>query len=131
MPTTAQPNTRSDASSSIGTTIPFDSLQEPGCYICNWSGHLLRVPEDGVARGRSPLVSMIGIEPLFFDPVAYDPESRTYRISSDGAKLESISGTQVRKTLRDGEALPNWFMREVIQDMIRSEIAAGRPVFQE
>ncbi len=73
MPTTAQPNTRSEASNSIGTTIPFDSLQEPGCYICNWSGHLLRVPEDGVARGRSPLISMIGTEPLFVTKLSDNP----------------------------------------------------------
>ena len=26
-----------------GTTIPFDVLRTPGAYICNWSGHLLRV----------------------------------------------------------------------------------------
>lgn len=56
-----------------GTTIPFESIQEPGCYICNWSGHLLRVPEDGVAPGRSPLVNIIGNEPLFVTKLSDNP----------------------------------------------------------
>jgi len=56
-----------------GTTVPFDAIQEPGAYICNWSGHLLRVPEDGVAPGRSPLINMVGCEPLFVTKIADNP----------------------------------------------------------
>jgi hypothetical protein len=55
------------------TTVPFESLNEPGCYICNWSGHLLRVPEDGVAPGRSPLMSIVGCEPLFVTKISPNP----------------------------------------------------------
>jgi len=29
----------------MGVSLPLDALQEPGTYVCNWSGHLLRVPE--------------------------------------------------------------------------------------
>jgi hypothetical protein len=54
-------------------TIPFEQINEPGCYICNWSGHLLRVPDDGVAHGRSPLVNIIGNEPLFVTKLSTDP----------------------------------------------------------
>jgi len=37
---------------SVGVSLPLDALQEPGTYVCNWSGHLLRVPEAdrGTAR---------------------------------------------------------------------------------
>lgn len=56
-----------------GQTIPFETINEPGCYICNWSGHLLRVPDDGVAPGRSPLVNIIGNEPLFVTKLSTDP----------------------------------------------------------
>jgi len=56
-----------------GTTIPFDSVQDPGCYICNWSGHLLRVPEDGIAPGRSPLINIVGNEPLFVTKISDNP----------------------------------------------------------
>ena len=66
-------NWKPEYCASAGTTIPFDSVHEPGCYICNWSGHLLRVPEDGVAAGRSPLVGMIGTEPLFVTKVSDNP----------------------------------------------------------
>ncbi len=56
-----------------GTCVPFDSIQEPGAYICNWSGHLLRIPEDGVAPGRSPLINIVGPEALFCTKICENP----------------------------------------------------------
>ncbi len=56
-----------------GTQIPFGAINEPGCYICNWSGHLLRVPWDGVKPGRSPLINMVGTETLFVTRICNDP----------------------------------------------------------
>ena len=56
-----------------GTTVPFDSIQEPGAYICNWSGHLLRVPDDGITPGRSPLVNMVGCETLWVTKIHDNP----------------------------------------------------------
>ncbi|MEK6675096.1 MAG: hypothetical protein AABZ47_05500 [Planctomycetota bacterium] len=60
-------------SATIGTRIPFEGIQDPGCYICNWSGHLLRVPEDGVAPGRSPLLTIVGQDPLFVTKISDNP----------------------------------------------------------
>ena len=57
----------------FGMQIPFEAINGPGCYICNWSGHLLRVPEDAVKPGRSPVVSMKGLETLFVTKVSSDP----------------------------------------------------------
>lgn len=57
----------------IGATFPFDALNEPGAYICNWSGHLMRVPEDGVTPGRSPLINIVGGEPLTVTKISNDP----------------------------------------------------------
>ncbi len=54
-------------------TIPFDCINEPGCYVCNWSGHLVRVPQDGVAPGRSPLLNICGREPLTVTKLCNDP----------------------------------------------------------
>ncbi len=62
-----------DTCTGFGTTIPFASICEPGCYVCNWSGHLLRVPEDGVPPGRSPLVNIVGCEPLFVTKISDNP----------------------------------------------------------
>jgi len=57
----------------FGTQVPFESINESGCYICNWSGHLLRIPEDAVKPGRSPLLSIKGPETLFVTKVSNNP----------------------------------------------------------
>lgn len=71
--TTATQGSTSLEHSAIGTRLPFEAVQEPGCYICNWSGHLLRIPEDGVAPGRSPLLTIVGKEPLFVTKISENP----------------------------------------------------------
>lgn len=70
--TQGQP-TMTDAAAGCGTTIRFENIQEPGCYVCNWSGHLLRVPADGVSPGRSPLISLVGNTPLFVTKISDNP----------------------------------------------------------
>jgi len=56
-----------------GTVVPFASINEPGCYVCNWSGHLVRVPEDGIAPGRSPLINIVGPDQLFVTKISDNP----------------------------------------------------------
>jgi pyruvate kinase len=70
----------------------------------------------------------IGIEPVFFDAVGYDPEAGTYSCEKTVA-TRNISGTQVCQALQSGEPLPDWFMRDVVQDVLRSEIDAGGDIF--
>ena len=72
MATTTQGSTL-ERTANFGQVTPFEAINEPGCYICNWSGHLLRVPEDGVAPGRSPLINIIGNEPLFVTKISDNP----------------------------------------------------------
>ncbi len=57
----------------LGARIPFESINEPGAYLSNWTGHLLRVPEDGVKMGRSPLIEIRGKEPFFVTKLSDDP----------------------------------------------------------
>lgn len=57
----------------FGATMPFEKIDEPGTYICNWSGHLLRVPDDGVTAGRSPVLNIVGQGPLFVTKISNDP----------------------------------------------------------
>jgi len=71
--TTEHTKTGTINNSICGTVIPFDQINDPGCYICNWSGHLLRIPEDGVTPGRSPLINMIGHDPLFVTKINDNP----------------------------------------------------------
>ena len=74
MPATSQGTSNPPRSAGDrGSSIPFDQINEPGTYVCNWSGHLLRVPEDGVKPGRSPLLEIVGREPLYATKLAPDP----------------------------------------------------------
>ncbi len=61
------------ASQGFGTQIPFESITNPGCYICNWSGHLLRIPEDALKPGRSPVLNIKGADTLFVTKISTDP----------------------------------------------------------
>lgn len=73
--TTGTPRLRDSEqmNSGFGMQIPFEAINEPGSYICNWSGHLLRVPEDAVKPGRSPVISIKGSETLFVTKICQDP----------------------------------------------------------
>ena len=73
----------------------------------------------------------IGLTPIFFDAIGYDPASQGYVALGAAETLEPISGTEMRAALRAGQEVPHWFMRDAIQDMLRAEISAGQPVFSE
>ena len=60
-------------SQSAGSILPFDAISEYGAYVANWSGHLIRVPEDGVAQGRSPMINIVGTEPLTVTKISDNP----------------------------------------------------------
>jgi len=66
-------NSRTTQTTLTGSQIPFEAINDPGCYICNWSGHLIRMPEDGVAPGRSPLVNIVGQEALLVTKISDNP----------------------------------------------------------
>jgi len=85
-------------------------------------------PDDNAALFEK--LGEIDIKPLFFDEVRYDPEQKTHVFESDG-HTEAISGTGIRKALAESRALPEWLVRGVVQDVIKTELAAGRPIFQE
>jgi len=57
----------------FGATIPFEKITEPGTYFCNWSGHLVRIPEEAVRQGRSPIVEFLGKETIYATKLSDDP----------------------------------------------------------
>ena len=67
-----QKNSHEFENKGVGITLPFDSIDAPGAYICNWSGHLLRVPDDSIKPGRSPLMSITGTCPLVVTKISCD-----------------------------------------------------------
>jgi ATP sulfurylase len=75
-------------------------------------------------------VGDIDITPTFFEAIGYNVESSQYEVDR-GQPLTMISGTRVRESLRAGERLPDWFMRDLVQDVLLSELASGRPLFYE
>ncbi|MCK4340809.1 MAG: hypothetical protein KAY37_03705 [Phycisphaerae bacterium] len=69
-----------------GATVPFDTICSPGAYVCNWSGHLLRIPERTVVPGEAPRMNIIGPEPLTVTKISDNPgvslaEARTLAAS--------------------------------------------------
>ena len=72
----------------------------------------------------------IGIQPVFFETIGYNSKSGKYEVDQ-GQPLTLISGTQVRETLRADKPLPDWFMRDLIQDVLLTEMRSGKPLFYE
>ena len=68
-----QGQSQSSTDQGRGTQLPFESIHEPGTYVANWSGLLLRIPEDALKPGRSPTLAISAKEPLFVTKISHDP----------------------------------------------------------
>lgn len=64
---------RAEETTTIGSQFRFENLNEAGCYISNWSGHLIRVPEEALKPGHSPLIEVRGKEPILLTKLSNDP----------------------------------------------------------
>ncbi len=68
------PRTRgSEGTTPAADQIIFGNLGEAGTYLLNETGHLLRVPEDAVKVGRSPVIEILSREPLVVTKLSDDP----------------------------------------------------------
>lgn len=56
-----------------GSQFPFEGITEHGTYVSNWSGHLIRIPEEALRFSHSPIVELRGKEPLICTKVSDDP----------------------------------------------------------
>ncbi len=57
----------------VGAIVAFDSIREPGTYVCNWSGYLIRVPGEGFTPARQAMLNIIGPQPLFVTKISENP----------------------------------------------------------
>ena len=73
----------------------------------------------------------MGVAPVFFDEIAYDSACGAYVPASKASAPIAISGSKARQMIAEDEALPEWFMRDIIQNHLRAEIAAGRAIVSE
>lgn len=65
--------TRPPEKRSAFTRVAFDELHEPGTYYANWTGHLLRIPEEALKPGHSPVIEIRGTEPMVVTKLSDDP----------------------------------------------------------
>jgi len=72
----------------------------------------------------------IGIKPVFFETVGYNSLTGKYEVDR-GQQLSMISGSEVRNSLRDKKRLPDWFMRDLVQEVLLEEMQSGKPMFYE
>lgn len=64
----------------------------------------------------------IGVKPIFYDTIGFDPHTQKYR--NVGSKdAVPISGSEIIAALRQNKELPELYMREVVQEMLRDELA--------
>ena len=70
------------------------------------------------------------MEPVFFDAVGYNSDTDAYEMSQR-ADLMTMSGTQVRDALRSDRYVPDWFMRDIVQEGLLDELRRGNQLFVE
>ena len=54
--------------------MPFDRICSPGAYVCNWSGHLLRIPAGSLLPGGPLALNIVGGEPLTVTKISDNPD---------------------------------------------------------
>ena len=75
----------------------------------------------------------IGIEPVFFDEVLFDPKENRYQevpVGNDRGDLTGISGTVMREYISAGEAPPEWMMRLEVSERLLQIRSEGGRVFE-
>ncbi len=73
MTTTVKNKSTSDVSVLTAMKIPFSEIQDPGSYVSNQTGHLVRIPEDAVKADRTPVIDLVANEPLMFSKISDNP----------------------------------------------------------
>jgi len=70
-----------------------------------------------------------GIQPVFFDSVGYEPSTGCLKSAVEETNLMPIDGTQIRDALREGKSVPDWMMRDIIQETLQVEFNKKHPMF--
>lgn len=67
-------NTTTTTTTTCPQTFPWDQIPTPGTYVCNWSGHLLRIPNEAYNNlNTGTTINLIGTEPLYVTKLSDDP----------------------------------------------------------
>lgn len=57
-----------------GASVPLDTVDAPGAYLCNWSGHLMRISERSLLPHGALALNIVGAEPLTVTRISNDPD---------------------------------------------------------
>ncbi len=73
MTATIKNATTSEVSGLTAMKVPFSEINEPGAYVSNMTGHLLRIPQDAVKPDRTPLIDLVASETQLFSRISVNP----------------------------------------------------------
>ncbi len=73
-------------------SLAWDQISTAGTYVCNWNGHLLRVPPESVSPDRAPGFNIVGADPLFVTKISDDPELNLQTARQSAAELNLTIG---------------------------------------
>ncbi len=71
----------------------------------------------------------IGIEIIYCSKVSYNSDTKKHEFVKDVGTYENISGTLARESIMNKKMLPDWFMREIVQEHIHELIEKQENVF--
>ncbi len=80
------------ASTAPVVSLAWDQICTPGTYVCNWSGHLLRVPIESVPAAGTSGFNIVGTDPLFVTKISDDPELNLARARETATELNLTVG---------------------------------------
>jgi ATP sulfurylase len=72
----------------------------------------------------------IGVKPVYFESVGFNSVTDNYE-AYRGQALRTLSETEVCKALREEKHLPDWFMRDLVQEVLQDMTRTGNRMFHE
>ncbi len=73
MPATKKAETHTEGLEMLGISGPFERISQPGCFVLNRTGDLVRIPDDALVEGRSPTIDVVSREPWHMTKISNDP----------------------------------------------------------
>jgi ATP sulfurylase len=74
------------------------------------------------------LIGDIGCTPVFFDSIAYNPKTETFA-ELKSAETMAIRDQEIQSALAKKESLPDWMIRDTLQEVLLKEISENRQIF--
>ena len=87
MTTTTRPKSEKTFAN-VGAQFRWENVNEPGTYYSHWSGHLIRMPEESLQMGLSPIIEIVGKERMLVTKLSDDPYVRVTKARSIAANLD-------------------------------------------